>query len=205
MTFTPAAANAYAVTQPVRPPPTTTTSVFVAPRYRGCAGTRDFGNRSIHGDWPYLVGIGRTLYRAGWAGRARWAGPADGRSAWMGGIAAHCPTDAPVSRCAISGASLPALPAHPGAPTRGAPSCDRRPIGIRRFLRPPARPDDRGLPERQDSSRTRARPRGRRAAVQWLPRCRRRSASRRRESPRAPATPATETLSRARRSAGPAA
>src|SRR5215475_3066413 len=81
MTFTPAAAKAYAVAQPVKPPPTTTTSVFVAPRYRGWAGTRDLGNRSIQGEWPYLVGIGRTLYRAGWAGPAGWAGWA-GRAGW---------------------------------------------------------------------------------------------------------------------------
>ena len=43
-TLTPATANAYAVAQPVRPPPMTTTSLFSGPRWCGSAGTRDFGN-----------------------------------------------------------------------------------------------------------------------------------------------------------------
>src|SRR5262245_13174433 len=182
MTFTPAAANAYAVAHPVRPPPTTTTSVFVAPRYRGWAATRDLGNRSIQGDWPYLVGIGRTLYRAGWAGRA--GREFHGRPR---------PTGRVLECCAMSVSSLPAFPAPPA---RGASSCDWRPNGTRPLRRSPGRLDDRELPGRRDLSRTRARPRGRRVAVQWLPRCRRRFASHRRESPRAPATPATETLPR---------
>src|SRR5262245_59570538 len=119
MTVTPAAANAYAVAQPVRPPPTTTTSVLVAPRYRGWAGTRDFGNRSIHGDWPYLVGIGRTLYRGGMGG--------------MGGTGIPSPRPAfgrGLGCCAMGVSSLPAFPAFPAfpappaPPARGASSCD---------------------------------------------------------------------------------
>src|SRR5262245_17632524 len=51
----PAAAHAYAVAQPVRPPPTTTTSAVDAPRWRVYDGTRDFGNSSIHGERPYFV------------------------------------------------------------------------------------------------------------------------------------------------------
>ena len=54
-TFTPAAANAYAVAQPVSPPPMMTTSIFSGPRYFGSDGTRDFGNRSTQGERPYFV------------------------------------------------------------------------------------------------------------------------------------------------------
>src|SRR6266852_2494585 len=51
----PCAANAYAVADPVSPPPTMTTGVCRGPRWRGYEGTRAFGNVSIHGDRPYFV------------------------------------------------------------------------------------------------------------------------------------------------------
>src|SRR5581483_8227598 len=59
ITFTPAAASAYAVRQPVSPAPTTTTPVCPAPLYFGCDGTREAGNESSQGDRSYLVTAAR--------------------------------------------------------------------------------------------------------------------------------------------------
>ena len=53
----PGRAQAYAVAQPVRPPPTITTSAVCSPRSRGKSGRRLMGKVSIQGEMPYRVRI----------------------------------------------------------------------------------------------------------------------------------------------------
>src|SRR5262245_34683878 len=70
ITSTPAAANAYAVAHPVRPPPTMATRVSLLPRYRGRPRSRDAGSASIQRDFPYFVTSDGILLR----GRANSSG-----------------------------------------------------------------------------------------------------------------------------------